>query len=501
MQPPSGANRARKKRSFCIDIRLILYKVLLFAFVLLILPSCSFAGRSIDPRAGRGVDPRSVKSTLYIGTYFDKPASENSDDQPDSKNFKRMRHIVKPISIPKKSQLMRYLVEPMMRSCGQDTSGEIDADSLSECIVEKYLKRNREFKEKVHLSFDEDDDKGCDVAASIPLAFHISRAQHETIRFSARPQSGIPVQYRTEITMSVSANMFRLNGNPLCFENVYSRLIVGTRVLVQDHTLPSPPRLEKEYLEAFTKLFDNLLDLVKEDFSGSSTRTEVLFQISSFAGLKAKKIPSEISQLFASEAHNRGDSIDQELDLFRNELKHTLSQILSMELKRQGINDIVLMPPTSGWALDTASCDIIDRLVSGRAGSNAEYRTYVDPEKEQVRGHQAIGFEVKSVLRAINTKLAQRNAIMRDDITGVVIATRIYRPQKDRKPKLVPVSLPEEKRTIQVTGTKEFRTTDGMKRFTTKGVVLESFRNAFLKLAPKVVKLMLEVKKNRYHNI
>ncbi len=435
--------------------------------------SCA-SGPSVPPAFSKN---RDLRKTFYVGSFFDLPGGSDN-------------------------QLVKYLVKPV---CGANS--DLMGDELSG-YVNDLLQKEKTFLDLINLNLypQEPEDENWGKKGSA-VAFYVSRAQHETIRYRA---PGIGDEYLTVVSIALSMDIFSdraAKKRQLRLESIFSKLLVGEQPVITETPL-SGTRLKSIYGELFKKTLKELVTQAEGELNWKRDRAKAVFQ---FNRLDIPKISKELTQLIDNTVASEGgqaseDAVAWEKERLKLELLHTLHQFVSKRLRENGISDIALMSPPTPWAQGHVGEILKNRLVGRKRAKQTTIRFYVDPTMEQggtfrIGGKSAVfGYTVRAALPLAHISKMEETKLVTQKQFSTQLAARIYRPVPGGKPKWMPVTVEKKKRTALSYGYHVFNTVKGMKRPTTRELAMDSFRDAAKDLSPQLIDLMQEIARNRLKN-
>jgi hypothetical protein len=420
---------------------------------------------------------RDLRETFYVGSFFDLPGGTDN-------------------------QLVKYLVKPVCNA-----NSDLMGDELSE-YVNSLLQKEKSFLDLIHLDLypqkPEDENWGKKGNA---VAFYVSRAQHETIKYKA---PGVGDEYLTVVSIAMSMDIFSdraAKKRQLRLESIFSKLLIGEQPVVTDTPL-SEKRLKSIYSALFEKTLKDLVQQVEGELRWKRDRAKAVFQ---FNQLDIPKMSPELSQLIentlASDGKQKAGTVaDLEKERLKLEFLHTLHQFVSKRMREKGISDIALMSPPTPWAQGNVGEILKNRLVGRKRAKQTTIRFYVDPTMEQggtfrFKGKSAVfGYTVRAALPRAHISKTKKTKLVTQKQFTTQLAARIYRPVPGNKPKWMPVTVGKEKRTAIAYGCKAFKNIKGMERPTTRELAMDSFREAAKDISPKLIALMQEIAKHRLKN-
>lgn len=420
---------------------------------------------------------RDLRKTFYVGSFFDLPGGPAN-------------------------QLVNYLVKPVCNA-----SSDLMGDELSG-YVSSLLQKDRSFLDLIHLDLypqkPEDENWGKKGNA---VAFYVSRAQHETIKYKA---PGVGDEYRTIVSIALSMDIFSdraAKKRQLRLESIFSKLLVGEQPVVTESPL-SESRLKSIYSVLFEKTLKELLLQVENELRWTRDRAKAVFQ---FNQLDIPKMSPELSQLIESTLtsdgrQKAGTVADLEKERLKLEFLHTLHQFVSKKMREKGISDIALMTPPTPWAQGNVGEILKNRLVGRKRAKQTTIRFYVDPTMEQggtfrFKGKTAVfGYTVRTALVRAHISKVKGNELVTQKQFTTQLAARIYRPVPGDKPKWMPVTVEKKKRTAIAYSCKVFKNIKGMDRPTTRELTMDSFRQAAKEISPQLINLMQEIAQHRLKN-
>ncbi|WP_321494703.1 hypothetical protein [uncultured Desulfobacter sp.] len=398
--------------------------------------------------------------------------------------------------------MTRYLVRPICNA-----NSDLTGDELSD-HVNTLLQKEKSFLNLIHLDLypQEPGDENWGAKGSA-VAFYLSRAQHETIKYQA---PGVGDEYLTVVSIALSMDIFSdraAQKKQLRLESIFSKLLVGEQPVITETPL-SENRLKSVYSQLFKKTLKELVNQAKDELKWERDRAKAVFQFNEFV---IPKMSKELSQLIENAMASQGQgnakkALDWETERLKLELLHTLHQFVSKNLREKGVLDIALMSPPTPWAQGDVGEVLKNRLVGRKRAKQTSIRFYVDPTMEQggtfrIGGKSAVlGYTVRAVLPRACTSKVEGNKLVTQNQLTTQLAARIYRPVPGGKPKWMPVTVEKEKRTAISYGYKVFNNIKGMQRPTTRELMMDSFRNAAIDISPHLIGLMQEIAANRLEN-
>ena len=422
---------------------------------------------------------KDLRETFYVGSFFDLPGRTDN-------------------------QLVKYLVKPVC-----NTNSDLMGDELSG-YVNSLLQKERSFLELIHLDLypqKPEDEKWGEKGNAV--AFYVSRAQHETIKYKA---PGVGDEYLTVVSIALSMDIFSdraAKKSQLRLESLFSKLLVGEQPIVTEAPL-SENRLESIYWTLFENTLRELVQQVEDELRWKRDRAKAVFQ---FNQLDIPKMSPELSQLIEStlasdgkQKAGTGTVADLEKERLKLEFLHTLHQFVSKRLREKGISDIALMSPPTPWAQGNVGEILKNRLVGRKRAKQTTLRFYVDPTLEQggtfrFKGKTAVfGYTVRTALVRAHISKVKGNDLVTQRQFTTQLAVRIYRPVPGDKPKWMPVTVEKKKRTAMAYGCNVFNNVIGMERPTTRELAMDSFRKAAKEISPKLINLMQEIAQHRLKN-
>ncbi|HAU29173.1 MAG TPA: hypothetical protein DCW68_03570 [Rhodospirillaceae bacterium] len=433
------------------------------------LASLIFALSLALPLSARAAGNTDISQTFFAGAFFDLPPGRDN-------------------------QLTKYLVRPVSK-----VAGELAGDEMTP-LAQSLLSRETDLVKKLHLVLAPTDASDALAMKGNPVAVYLSRAQHETLTYSA---PGTPSQFLTVFSVALTMDIFTdkaAMSQRRRLESIYSKLFVGEQSVVTDHAMNSS-ELATAYRDLFAKTLHELAIRVATDRTWDRDAADAVFQFTAF-NFPSSGPPAEIRQLVESAigAEGRAESDDArnwETERFKLELLHTLHQFVSDELRRQNLSSIALMSPPSPWAQANVGSLLANRMGMGRMDNGQPMRFYVDSTLEEtgtlrMKGKsQVLGYTISAGLAKAGTSVLAENKLGRQMQFSAGLAARIQRPNPGGKPKLMPTTIENKAaKTPTASGAKAFEVVTGVIRPTTREIAMDAIRAAAHDLAPKIVALM-----------
>ena len=428
----------------------------------------------VPPALSKNLD---LRKTFCVGSFFDLPAGADN-------------------------QLVKYLVKPVCNATSDLTGDELSG------YVNSLLEKEKTFLDLIHLDLypqaPEDEKWGQKGNA---VAFYVSRAQHEAIRYQA---PGVGDEYLTVVSIALSMDIFSdraAKKRQLRLESIFSKLLVGEQPVVTEAPL-SEDRLKSIYRALFEKTLQELVHQAQGELDWKRDRAKAVFQ---FNQLDIPKMSGAFSQLIentlAADGKRKSEqAVTWEQERLKLELLHTLHQFVSKRLRQKGVSDIALMSPPTPWAQGNVGEILKNRLVGRKRAKQTSIRFYVDPTMEQggtFRGSgktAVLGYTIRGALARANISKVKETKLVTQKQFTTQLAARIYRPVPGHKPKWMPVTVEKKKRTAMAYGCNVFNTVKGMDRPTTRELAMDSFREAAKEISPGLISLMQEIARHRLKN-
>lgn len=374
----------------------------------------------------------------------------------------------------RRSHLVRYLLDP----AASDGDGPLAGNELTP-IVRGVLRDMAPSLGALRLDLN-----GLD---GHPVAFFLSRAQHETALLDLPPPAG---RHFTVLSLSLSFDVLTDQAafeQTRRLESVYSRMRVIERVVESEGEL-GEAELRRHYRAMFEQAVREVSLAALGEISARRARAQAVFQLDGFSlpapqddairGLldraaAARAVPSDGDPAVAR----------REEDALKRELLHLVHQFTHQELQRRGIADIALLPPPGPWTEGRVARLLKDRL------------SFLDDEPvvTRVDVEQMNGYHIRAALLQSGTRELERNRLASSRLFGARLASRIYRPRHGDPTALhVPsrISEPSAKTAIG-DGGEAYLAVVGLERPATRDITLGAVRRAAEAMAAPLVDLLL----------